>query len=259
MHRQYPDQIACAESDELAVEVPVVLEYNGLSHATVLATPHDLEDFARGFSITEGIVRSIDDIYAIDISERENGIVVQLTIASACLHALRTRRRSLAGRTGCGLCGVETLEDVHRALDPLPAREAFLDADSISAALAHLNEGQPLRRRTGATHAAAWATLNGQVVFVREDVGRHNALDKVVGQLHEAGYDPAQGFVVISSRASFEIVQKTAAAGVSAVVAVSAPTSFAVGMATALNVMLVGFARDKGFTVYAHPDYLSSS
>src|SRR5699024_3456544 len=209
--------------------------------------------------LTEGIVRSVDDIYAIDMSERDNGMVMQLTIASSCLHGLRIRRRSLAGRTGCGLCGIESLDDVQRDLPALPERSGFLNSSSIAMALESMDGKQPLRRRTGATHAAAWATLEGELLIVREDVGRHNAVDKVVGQLHQAGLDPAQGFVVVSSRASFEIVQKTAAAGVSAVVAVSAPTSFAVRMATDLNIMLAGFARGNGFTVYAHPDYLATS
>lgn len=256
VHRQCPDHPSRVERDQLAVEVPIVFEYNGVSHATVLATPYDMEDFARGFSLTEGIVRSLDDIYAIDCSERDQGVVLQISIASACLHGLRVRRRNLAGRTGCGLCGVERLEDVQRNLPALPKRHGFLHADSIAAALARMDAQQPLRKRTGATHAAAWSTLEGEVTFVREDVGRHNAVDKVVGALHHAGLDPAQGFIVVSSRASFEIVQKAAAAGVSAVVAVSAPTSFAVSMATELNVMLVGFARGAGFTIYAHPSYL---
>lgn len=256
VHRQHAGSRLLAESDELAAEVPVALEYNGISHAVVLATPGDLEDFARGFSLTEGIVRSMDDIYAIEITRQSNGVVLQLTIASACLHSLRLRRRNLTGRTGCGLCGVESLDDIHRHLPALPLRSGFLPAGSISRALNRLAGGQPLRQQTGATHGAAWATLDGHILFVREDVGRHNALDKIIGQLHSAGHRPEEGFVVISSRASFEIIQKAAAAGVSAVVAVSAPTSLAVSMATDLNIMLAGFARGEDFTVYTHPEYL---
>lgn len=245
-----------AESDELASEVPIALEYNGISHATVLATPCDLEDFAYGFSYTEGVVRSARDIYDVELAARDKGIVIQLTIASACLSQLKLRRRSLAGRTGCGLCGLESLDEVQRALPALPRRPAFLDARAVSAAVDALRELQPLHLRTGATHAAGWADLRGRIQAVREDVGRHNALDKLIGHLLRQGLDTSAGFAVISSRASFEMVQKAAAAGIPAVVAVSAPTTYAVQMAAELNVLLAGFARKNVFTVYAHPESL---
>lgn len=245
-----------AESDVLAREVPIALEYNGISHATVLATPCDLEDFAYGFSYTEGVVRSAGDIYDIELESRDKGIVVQLTIASACLNQLKLRRRSLAGRTGCGLCGLESLDEVQRTLPPLPGRAGFLRAEAIAAATQALRELQPLHLETGATHAAGWANLQGRIQAVREDVGRHNALDKLIGHLLRQGQDTSQGFAVISSRASFEMVQKAAAAGIPAVVAVSAPTSYAVQMASELNVLLAGFARKNVFTVYAHPEFL---
>lgn len=246
------------ESDRIALEVPIALEYNGIAHATVLATPCNLHDFAYGFSFTEGVTRSAADIYDIETIERDNGIVLQLDIASACINQLKLRRRSLAGRTGCGLCGLESLDSVQRDLPKLPQRPAFVTATAVSAAMAALRKQQPLHLETGATHAAAWADLSGSLIAVREDVGRHNALDKLIGHILQAKLNTDCGFVVLSSRASFELVQKSAAAGVSAVVAVSAPTSYAVNMAHDLNVMLAGFARGSGFTVYAHPEFLST-
>lgn len=256
VQRHGPGTAGTSEPDKLAREIPIALEYNGISHATVLATPCDLEDFAYGFSFTEGVVRSARDIYDIELTTRDQGIVVQLNIASACLNQLKLRRRSLAGRTGCGLCGLESLDEVQRELPTLKSRPGFVHAKAISAATEALRDLQPLHLETGATHAAAWADLQGEIQAVREDVGRHNALDKLIGHLLRTGVDTSEGFTVISSRASFEMVQKAAAAGVSAVVAVSAPTSYAVHVATDLNVMLAGFARKQVFTVYAHPEFL---
>jgi len=256
VYRHGPGMPGLSESDKLACEIPVALEYNGISHATVLATPCDLEDFAYGFSLTEGVVRTARDIYDVEVSRRERGIVVQLTIAGACLNQLKLRRRNLAGRTGCGLCGLESLDEVQRELPALSSRPGFLQAQAISAATESLRDLQALHLETGATHAAGWADPQGRIQAVREDVGRHNALDKLIGHLLREGQDTSDGFAVISSRASFEMVQKSAAAGISAVVAVSAPTSYAVQMANELNVMLAGFARKNVFTVYAHPEFL---
>ncbi|WP_397473459.1 formate dehydrogenase accessory sulfurtransferase FdhD [Pusillimonas sp.] len=256
VHRQRPGVSYAPEPDQLAREIPIALEYNGIAHATVLATPCNLEDFAYGFSYTEGIVRSARDIYDVELEARDKGIVVQLTIAGACLNQLKLRRRNLAGRTGCGLCGLESLDEVQRTLPALPERPAFLKAQAIAAATEALRELQPLHLETGATHAAGWANMQGEIQAVREDVGRHNALDKLIGHLLQKGQDTSDGFAVISSRASFEMVQKAAAAGMSAVVAVSAPTSYAVQMANELNVLLAGFARKDVFTVYSHPEFL---
>lgn len=256
VHRQRPGSSYTSQQDQLAQEVPIALEYNGISHATVLATPCDLEDFAFGFSYTEGVIRSARDIYDVELTRRDKGIVIELTIASACLNQLKLRRRSLAGRTGCGLCGLESLDEVQRSLPPLIERPAFLNAEAVAAATSALRELQPLHLQTGATHAAGWANIQGRILAVREDVGRHNALDKLIGHLIRQDHDTSDGFAVISSRASFEMVQKAAAAGISAVVAVSAPTTYAVQMADELNVLLAGFARETGFTVYAHPEFL---
>lgn len=249
---------AHAEEDALAREVPLALEYNGISHATVLATPCDLEDLALGFSLTEGIIRGPVDLHDMEIIETPEGMIAQITIASACLADLKQRRRNLAGRTGCGLCGLESLDDVQRPLPPVTGPSRAISASAILRGLQNLKQGQPLHQHTGATHGAAWADLTGNILHVREDVGRHNALDKLIGALkhRRLAQDTADGFVMISSRASFEMVQKAASAGIAVVVAVSAPTHYAVQTADALGVMLVGFARDQNFTIYSHPEYL---
>lgn len=243
-------------SDEIAEEIPIAFEYNGISHATLLATPSDLEDLAFGFSYTEGVIRLARDIYDIDIVERDNGMVLQMTIASACLDQLKRRRRSLAGRSGCGLCGIESLDEVRRDLPALARRTDLISDAAISKAIEQLQDRQPLHLSTGATHAAGWADKHGAIEAVREDIGRHNALDKLIGHLLRNAIDTTQGIAVISSRASFEMVQKAAAAGISALIAVSAPTTYAITLATELNVLLAGFARGSQYTVYAHPEYL---
>lgn len=246
------------ETDWLAQETPIALEYNGISHATVLATPRDIEDLALGFSVTEGIVRGAADVYDIELTQTPQGFIAQLSIASACLDQLKRRRRTLAGRTGCGLCGLESLDDVVRPLPPVPAPVQPIAPAAIVRAMQALRERQPLHQQTGATHAAAWADLSGELHWVREDVGRHNALDKLIGALLHQRRDPTAGFAVISSRASFEMVQKAAAVGIPAVAAVSAPTSYAVQTAEQLGVLLIGFARKQDFTAYAHPQHLGT-
>jgi FdhD protein len=244
------------EVDRLACELPVALEYNGISHATMLATPCDLEDLLIGFSFTEGIIRTASDVYDIEVVEQSQGLVIQARIASACLNDLKLRRRSLAGRSGCGLCGIESLDEVRRKLPALPIRPGSISARAIAAASHQLRARQPLHLTTGATHAAGWADRHGNIVDVREDVGRHNALDKLIGLLLREGRNTSEGLAVISSRASFEMVQKAAAAGMPALIAVSAPTTYAVDTACELNVFLAGFSREARFTVYSHPEYL---
>lgn len=259
--RRYRDGLpsAAAEPDLLAQEMPLALEYNGVSHATVLSTPCDLEDLALGFSLTEGIIRSAGDIHDLEIVASETGHIAQLTIASACFAQLKQRRRTLAGRTGCGLCGLESLDDVVRPLPPVPGPGSRIEPHSVLRAMDALLRKQPLHQLTGATHAAAWADLSGEILHVREDVGRHNALDKLIGVLmhRRRQQDTSAGFALISSRASFEMVQKAAAVSIPAVVAVSAPTHYAVQVAQELGVMLIGFARRQDFTVYTHPQHLA--
>lgn len=254
--RQKRQDHAQAEPDALATEVPVALQYNGISHAVLLATPTFLEDLALGFSFTEGIIRTANDIYDIQIEKDERGYSVEIEMASACLNQLKQRRRQLAGRTGCGLCGLESLNEVRRALPSVTAPAAPYHRDAIFNALDQLRDQQPLHQITGATHAAGWASLTGDIQVVREDVGRHNALDKLIGHLLQHKVDSNDGMMVVSSRASFEMVQKTAAFGAPILIAVSAPTSYAIQVAEELGLLLVAFGRAKQFSAYSHPAFL---
>ncbi len=246
-----------AEGDNLAEETPVALEFNGISHATMLATPADLEDFAVGFSLSEGIIDGVADVRGIDVLPQCDGIVVQIEISSACEARLKSRRRAMAGRTGCGLCGVETLPEVLRPVAPVPAG-APLPVGAVLRAMRDMRARQALHDRTGATRAAGWADASGAVALVREDVGRHNALDKLVGALARQGLSAAHGVVLVSSRASFEMVQKTAAAGVGILAAVSAPTALAVRLADSAGIALLGFLRNDDATLYSHPERITS-
>ncbi|WP_431510436.1 formate dehydrogenase accessory sulfurtransferase FdhD [Variovorax sp. DAIF25] len=244
-----------AVQDWVAEEVPVALEYNGISHAVMLATPLDLEDFALGFSLSEGILDAAHELYGSEIESAERGITVRLEVSAAAFARLKQRRRSLAGRTGCGLCGTESLAQVARELPVLAAGPSFERA-AIGRAMAQFQSLQTLQEATGAVHAAAWCSADGEVVWLREDVGRHNALDKLVGALAANEVDAAAGFIAVTSRASFEMVQKAAMAGVSLLAAVSAPTSFAVETAQRAGLTLVGFARREDLGVYSHPQRL---
>lgn len=256
--RQTRHAPAYSEADALATEVPVALQYNGISHAVLLATPTFLADLAVGFSFTEGIIRTASDIYDIQITQDARGYSVDIEIASACLHQLKQRRRQLAGRTGCGLCGLESLNEVQRNLPTVAAPASPYPHAAIFQALDQLRDQQPLHQITGATHAAGWASLSGDIQIVREDVGRHNALDKLIGYLLTQRVAPSEGMVVVSSRASFEMVQKTAAFGVPILIAVSAPTSYAIQVAEELGLLLVAFGRTKQFSAYSHAEFLQS-
>lgn len=248
---------ASTQIDRVAEETPIALEYNGISHATMLASPSDLEDYALGFSLTEGIIDRPADLRGIDIVPQHNGIVVQLEISSACEARLKARRRAMAGRTGCGLCGVETLPEVLRQVAAVPDA-APMPLPPILHAMRAMRARQPLHDMTGATHAAAWADVSGQVQVVREDVGRHNALDKLIGALTRRDEALQNGLVLVSSRASFELVQKCAAAGIGILAAVSAPTALAIRLAQNTNVALLGFVRHADATIYSHAERIQS-
>ncbi len=246
-----------AQLDQVAEETPIALEFNGISHATMLATPADLEDFALGFSLTEGIIDSVADVRGIELVPQCDGIVVQLEISTACEVRLKTRRRAMAGRTGCGLCGVETLPEVLRDV-PAVADGSVISVTAVLAAMKAMRAKQSLHDITGATHAAGWANAAGEIIIAREDVGRHNALDKLIGALARAGIDATPGMVLVSSRASFEMVQKTASAGIGILAAVSAPTALAIRLADSANLALLGFLRHEDATIYAHPERIGS-
>lgn len=200
--------------DWVADEVPVALEYNGISHTVMLATPLDLADFALGFSLSEGILSDASELYGVEEEASALGITLHLSVAAGAFARLKERRRSMTGRTGCGLCGTESLAHVARTLPPLPsmAETGPLDRAAIARAMSQFCELQTLQQATGAVHAAAWCSAGGEVRWLREDVGRHNALDKLIGALALNGVNAAQGFIAVTSRASFEMVQKTAAA-----------------------------------------------
>ena len=240
--------------DWVADEVPVALLFNGISHAVMLATPLDLEDFALGFGLTEGLLASADELYGVDVLPDPAGMRIEMEVSSACFARLKDKRRSMAGRTGCGLCGTESLEQVEPPLAPLAPCHMPLPPPAIAAALQSMTSHQALQRRTGATHAAAWCSLDGSIRLVREDVGRHNALDKLVGAMVEAGVDPRDGFCCITSRASVEMVRKAVAAGITALIAVSAPTARAVATARRVGLALAGFARRDDLVLYADAD-----
>ncbi len=244
-----------ALQDWLADEVPVALEFNGISHAVMLATPLDLEDFALGFALSEGILRTAAELFSVDEEASELGITLKMQVSGAAFDRLKLHRRSMTGRTGCGLCGTESLSQVARELPPIPARPA-IRREAVSRAMAQLSSRQTLQQATGAVHAAAWCHAEGDLGFVREDVGRHNALDKVIGALARKPADASAGFMVVTSRASFEMVHKAVSAGVPLLAAVSAATTYAVSTAERSGLTLLGFARGADFVVYTHPERL---
>jgi FdhD protein len=231
----------------VAEEVPVALVYNGRSHVVVMATPSDLEDLAIGFSLTEGIIDSIDDVQRLDVVRASQGVELQLEIPPARADALVAR--TLAARTGCGLCGVETIADAMRLPAPV-GRMLRVTPAALWRAASELDHQQTLNNATNAVHAAGWALQEGALVLVREDVGRHNALDKLLGALARAGRSASDGFVIVTSRASYEMVQKAASRGVELLAAISRPTGLAIRFADSAGVTLVGLLRASTGNVY---------
>jgi FdhD protein len=241
-----------AGEDWVAEEVPVAIECNGIVHAVMLATPLDLADFALGFALSEGLVAQASELYGVEAVESDRGITLQLDIASAAFARVKQRRRAMAGPTGCGLCGVESLRETDRALPQLEGGPTLARA-AVARAMSELSSMQSLRHATGAVHAAAWCSAEGAMRLLREDVGRHNALDKLVGAMTREAVEAGSGFIVVTSRASLEMVQKTARAGVTMMAAVSAPTTLAVATAQRCGLTLAGFVRDDDLVVYSHP------
>ena len=251
-------------SELLAEEVPVALVYNGISHAVMLASPQDLEDFAVGFSLSERIVRAARDVREVEVEAGPHGIALAIDIAPGAMARLKATRRARLGRTGCGLCGIDSLAWFERemAQDDLQhhprdggahvTRDRFAP-QALQRAMAAMAGQQRLHQATGAMHAAGWADRDGRLLLVREDVGRHNALDKLVGALARAGIDPGAGFALVTSRASFEMVQKAARAGIGLLAAISAPTAMAVRLADRAGLTLAGFVRGGRHMVYTHP------
>jgi formate dehydrogenase accessory protein FdhD len=245
-------------TDQVAEEMPVALVYHDVPHVVMLATPADFEDFAIGFTLSEGLVARADEIRGVEVVRGEASTDVKVTVAWERFTQLLQRRRNLAGRTGCGLCGAETAEDAIRECERVPAG-VTIAAEELHATIAQLPERQLINSRTGSVHAAAWVVPGAGIQVVREDVGRHNALDKTIGALTRAGADLASGYMVITSRASYEMVQKSATVGISLLVALSAPTAFAVRLAQRSGLTLVAFARADRHVVYAHPHRIKDS
>lgn len=239
--------------DSVAVEVPVAFVYNGQSHAVMMASPNDLVDFAYGFSIAEGIVDRVADIGSASTEQTGPGVAISIEISAGHAALLEARKRNIAGRTGCGLCGVAEMEQVLRPLSILPDTRPIAAA-AIDRAMRELPEQQDINKTTGAVHAAGFADSDGKLLFVREDVGRHNALDKLIGAVLRQGLDPEDGFVVVTSRCSMEMVQKTVSFGCPILVAVSAPTSLAIELADKYNLTVAAFARGAGCNLYTHPE-----
>lgn len=242
-------------------ETAVALVYDGGTQAVMMATPTDIEDFALGFSLTEGIIADPSDITDFEIVEQTNGIEARMWLKSERSQALAARRRNLAGPTGCGLCGIDSLEEALRAPRPVTS-DLIVTPAEIEAALASLAPAQALNRETRAVHAAGFWTRERGLVALREDVGRHNALDKLAGALAgRAGVSPAlpgtAGILVLTSRISVELIQKAAMIGVPVLVAVSAPTALALRLAEEAGITLVGVARGDGFEVFTHPDRIA--
>lgn len=243
-----------AALDSVVNEVPVALQYNGISHAVMLCTPNDLECFGVGFSLSEGIIESPTQIFGIVIEPSQAGLTVAMEIASGPFMKLKFRRRSMVGRTGCGICGVDSLDAVERDIPVVPSQAHFPVAALTRAAQA-LPAQQMLQKLTGAAHAACHVSASGEISHVKEDVGRHNALDKCLGSLARASMH-RHGAIVVTSRASLEMVQKTAAIGYGILAAISAPTAAAISLADKLGVTLIGFLRGEQYVVYTHPESL---
>ena len=248
------DEGTRTEQDERIVEeTPVAIIYNRIPHVVMMATPADLEDFTLGFSLTEELIQSPEDLEHVDVQRYSKGVEIQATVAERCAAVIAERTRRLTGRTGCGICGADSVDAVLKQIHPVPPGPA-IPTSAIRRALDALAANQPLNAATGSVHAAAWVGLDGTPQLIREDVGRHNALDKLVGAAVAAKVKPGDGFVVVTSRASFEMVQKATVLGAPLLVAISGPTGLAVRVARESGLTLVGFARGGRLTVYTHPD-----
>jgi FdhD protein len=236
----------------LPIEAPVAIEYNGMGYAVMMATPNALEDFAIGFTLSEGLADSAEAIEAIAIHESQGGWVVRISLPYGALEPVIARARNRVSESSCGLCGIESIEQVLR---PLPLVEAHIETSraAIAHALEQLAENQPLGRATGAMHAAAFCTPQGVILAVAEDVGRHNALDKLLGRLAREGHSPRTGFILLSARCSFELVEKTVRSGCPLLVTISAPTSLAVERAKQAGLALVALARSDSALIFNDP------
>jgi FdhD protein len=247
------DGVAREGARAIPEETAIALTYNGGTYAVMMGTPQDLRDFAIGFSLSEGIVQSADDIHSLDMVELDDGIELRMWLSPAHAELVNARRRQIAGPTGCGICGIESIAEAVRPAATVPHGRSFSPGE-IMAAMAAIPPLQEINIETRAAHAAAfWAPASG-IVGLREDVGRHNALDKLAGALAQQNVDASQGMVLLTSRVSVEMVQKTAAIGAPLMVAVSAPTALAVRMADTAGITLAAIARSDGFEIFTHSE-----
>jgi FdhD protein len=244
-------------TEQVAEETPVAIVYNGIPHVVMMATPSDLEDFALGFSITEELIRTPADLQSLQVVRYGQGIEIQAMVSPDCEATIASRNRRLTGRTGCGICGMDSIEGVLKQLHPVTS-SATVTTGAVENACRTLVGHQTLNSAAGAVHAAGWASCEGEIQLAREDVGRHNALDKLIGAMLGRGVKPESGFLVVTSRASFEMVQKATVFGTSLLVAISGPTGLAVRIAEHAGLTLVGFARAARLTVYTHGERLTS-
>lgn len=244
-----------ASDDSIACEVPVALHYNDVPFVVLMATPCDLADLVLGFSLSEAIIEA-GDVWQLDgIREELDGIVINMRIPAARAAKLSQRGRPMPSYGGCGICGSASIEDVMRVPAQVPSQTNF-EESALHRALGALHQQQPLNAETGATHAAGFANAHGELLLVREDVGRHNALDKLIGGLHHANIPAGEGFAITTSRASFELAMKAAQTGIPLLAAISAPTTLAIALAQSTGLGLVGFARNRQCVVYAHAQRL---
>ena len=254
VHKFRHGQLQPLQEDTVAIERPVALIYNGISHVVMMATPKDLNYFAIGFSLTENIIESVDEIYGIDIISGEQGIEVHIELSSRRFMQLKEKRRSLTGRTGCGICGTQQIEQVCQFIPPLALSDKIQLSD-FHQSLNYLTQVQIVGGQTGCTHAAVWLDLNGNFIAGFEDVGRHVALDKLLGyraELQQKLNQNIKGIILVSSRASYEMVQKTARCGVEILFAVSAATSMAIEQAKQSQLTLMGFFRGTQGVIYSN-------
>ncbi len=246
-----PDQSA-VEDRLVASEIPLALEYNCISHAVMMISPMDIRDFAVGFSLTEGIIDHLGDIMDLAIDEKDNGLIAALEISPEHFTRLDQFKRTLAGRTGCGLCGVDRLDHAVRPLGPVNS-QLKVKPEVVWNSMQRLSALQVQNKKTGALHAAAFVSATGEILCIREDIGRHNALDKLIGHMMRQEINPAEGFALITSRCSFEMVHKCATFGIPLLAAVSATTDLAMKLAQDAELTLIAFTRRDGMNIYCDP------
>lgn len=242
----------------VAEESAIALSYGGSTEAVMMATPADLEDFAIGFSLSEGIIESLDEVTGIEVLEASGGIDLQISLKDDVDRALRVRRRAKAGPVGCGLCGVESIEEALKPAADVSGVQTGMTAREISDAMHALSANQPLNAETRAVHAAGFYIPGRGMIAVREDVGRHNALDKLIGHLARNGISGADGAVVMTSRLSVELIQKAAKLGSGVLIGISAPTALAIDMAARAGMTLVALARGEDYEIFTGSDRITS-